>query len=47
MIVEHIAERHAAAAGRALYDHAMASRERVHRTGDPDTAAPRKRKSAR
>jgi len=47
MIVEHIAARHAAAAGRALYEHAMASRERVHRTGDTDAAAPRTRKSAR
>jgi phosphonate utilization transcriptional regulator len=30
MIVEHIAQRQAAAAGRALHDHATASRERVH-----------------
>jgi len=30
MIVDHIAQRQAAAAGRALYEHAMASRERVH-----------------
>ena len=36
MIVEHIAERQAAAAGRALHEHAMASRERVH-----DSAAER------
>jgi phosphonate utilization transcriptional regulator len=30
-IVEHIAARQPAAAGRALYEHAMASRDRVHR----------------
>lgn len=32
MIVDHIAARQAAAAGRALHEHAMASRERVHHT---------------
>jgi phosphonate utilization transcriptional regulator len=44
-IVDHIAARQAAAAGRALHDHAMSSRERVHHT----TAAPaqRTRKAAR
>jgi len=44
-IVNHIAARQPAAAGRALYQHVMASRERVHHTG----AAPlsRARKSAR
>jgi phosphonate utilization transcriptional regulator len=31
-IVDRIASRNAAAAGRALYDHAMGSRERMHRT---------------
>jgi phosphonate utilization transcriptional regulator len=39
-IVEHIASRHAAAAGRALHEHAMASRERVHHTSDAE--APRR-----
>lgn len=44
-IVEHIAARRAAAAGRALHEHASASRERVHHTN----AMPpqRTRKSAR
>lgn len=44
-IVDHIAARQAAAAGRALYQHVMASRERVHHT----SAAPlsHARKSAR
>ncbi|HSC24116.1 MAG TPA: phosphonate utilization associated transcriptional regulator [Casimicrobiaceae bacterium] len=41
-IVESIAARQAAAAGRALHEHAMASRERVHHTD-----ARRTRKSAR
>jgi phosphonate utilization transcriptional regulator len=41
MIVDHIGQRQAAAAGRALHDHAMASRERVH-----DSAA-RPRKASR
>jgi len=45
MIVDHIAARRAAAAGRALHEHAMASRERVHHT---TTHTPRRtRKSAR
>jgi len=45
-IVEHIAGRRAAAAGRALYEHAMASRERVHHTRE-GAAPPRTRKTAR
>lgn len=44
MIVDHIAARRAAAAGRALHDHAMASRERVHRTASRSAGT---RKSAR
>jgi phosphonate utilization transcriptional regulator len=44
MIVDHIAARQAAAAGRALHDHAMASRERVHGTEGP---APRQRRVVR
>jgi len=45
LIVDHIAARRAAAAGRALSEHAMASRERVHHT---TTMTPRPtRKSAR
>jgi phosphonate utilization transcriptional regulator len=45
VIVEHIAAKQAAAAGRALHEHAMSSRERVHHT----KAAPAQptRKSAR
>jgi phosphonate utilization transcriptional regulator len=46
-IVDHIAARQAAAAGRALYDHAMASRDRVHQTGGNAAGAPRSRKAAR
>jgi phosphonate utilization transcriptional regulator len=45
MIVDHIAARQAAAAGRALHDHAMASRARVHDT--QAAPAPRLRKRAR
>jgi phosphonate utilization transcriptional regulator len=37
-IVEHIASRKAAAAGRALFDHVMASRERMHQTAAQTTA---------
>ncbi len=44
-IVEHIAARQAAAAGRALYEHAMASRDRVHRSRVDTSAAPRSRKA--
>ena len=44
-IVDHIASRQAAAAGRALHEHAMSSRDRVHHTGS--TALQRTRKSAR
>ena len=43
-IVDHIAARQAAAAGRALHEHAMASRERVHHTSTP---VQRPRKTAR
>jgi DNA-binding GntR family transcriptional regulator len=39
-IVERIAARQTAAAGRALYDHVMASRERMHRAALPAAAAP-------
>ena len=46
-IVGHIAARQAAAAGRALYEHAMASRERVHRTRAGPVAAPLAKKAAR
>ena len=46
-IVDHIAARQPAAAGRALYEHAMASRERVHRTRGVAAAPPRARKAAR
>lgn len=45
MIVDHIAAKQAAAAGRALHEHAMASRERVHHTSA--TPGQRTRKSAR
>ena len=47
-IVEKIAGGHALAAGRALYDHVMGSRERMHRARDGQ-AAPSKpvRSSAR
>jgi phosphonate utilization transcriptional regulator len=44
-IVDHIASRQAAAAGRALHEHAMSSRDRVRHTGS--TALQRTRKSAR
>jgi phosphonate utilization transcriptional regulator len=43
-IVDHIAARQSAAAGRALHEHAMASRERVHTSVAP---AARSRKAAR
>ena len=43
MIVEHIAQRQPAAAGRALHDHAMASRERVHDSAE----RPRARRSVK
>jgi phosphonate utilization transcriptional regulator len=46
-IVDHIATRQAAAAGRALYEHAMASRERVHDTRDSTIRPSRARKTAR
>ena len=47
-IVEHIAARQPAAAGRALYDHAMASRERVHRNrGDRGIAAAARKRATR
>ena len=46
-IVEHIAARQAAAAGRALYEHAMSSRARVHRNAGDSDAAPRTRKASR
>jgi DNA-binding GntR family transcriptional regulator len=42
MIVDHIAQRQAAAAGRALYEHAMASRERVHERVERSPARARK-----
>jgi len=40
-IVEKIASGQAAAAGRALYDHVMGSRERMHRAHDGNATAPR------
>ena len=40
-IVEKISSGQAAAAGRALYDHAMGSRERMHRTQDVPAQPPR------
>ena len=44
-IVDHIAARQPAAAGRALYEHAMASRDRVHKSrADPQTP-PRARRA--
>jgi phosphonate utilization transcriptional regulator len=47
-IVEHIAARQPAAAGRALYEHAMASRDRVHRNrGDRGTATATRKRVAR
>jgi phosphonate utilization transcriptional regulator len=47
-IVEHIASRQAAAAGRALYEHAMASRDRVHRNpGDRGAAAGARKRAVR
>jgi len=46
-IVEHIAARQAAAAGRALYEHAMSSRARVHRSAGDGEVAPRTRKASR
>jgi phosphonate utilization transcriptional regulator len=44
-IVDHIASGHAAAAGRALHEHAAASRERVRHT--TETPLPKARKSIR
>jgi phosphonate utilization transcriptional regulator len=44
-IVDHIASGHAAAAGRALHDHAAASRERVHHA--TEVPVPKGRKSVR
>ena len=44
-IVDHIASGHAAAAGRALHEHAAASRERVRHT--TETPLPKSRKSMR
>lgn len=46
-IVAHIAAGRAAAAGRALYDHAMASCERVHRARGVAPAPQRARKTQR
>jgi phosphonate utilization transcriptional regulator len=46
-IVEHIAARQAAAAGRALYEHAMSSRARAHKSVDDGEAVPRARKASR
>src|SRR6478672_1081575 len=46
-IVGHIAARQAAAAGRALYEHAMASRDRVHRSRGIPPPLPRPRKASR
>ena len=46
-IIGHIAGRQAAAAGRALYEHAMASRDRVHRTRGVAPPLQRSRKPAR
>ncbi len=44
-IVERIAAHASAAAGRALYDHVMASRERMHRADGGGVAAARSRKT--
>jgi len=46
-IVGHIAARQPAAAGRALYEHAMASRDRVHRARGVAPPLQRSRKPAR
>ena len=46
-IVEHIAARQAAAAGRALFEHAMASRDRVHRSSGEAAPEHRPRKARR
>lgn len=46
-IVDHIAAHQVAAAGRALYDHAMASRERVHQAREGTATAQRVRKIVR
>ena len=46
-IAEHIAARRPAAAGRALFEHAMASRDRVHRRREEPPLARRPRKVAR
>lgn len=46
-IVQHIAARQPAAAGRALYEHAMSSRARVHRNTGDGEATPRPRKASR
>jgi len=45
-IVDKIAAGHAVAAGRALYDHVMASRERMHRIKTSGAAAGARKKSA-
>jgi phosphonate utilization transcriptional regulator len=42
-IVDKIASRSAAAAGKALYEHAMGSRERMHRSRAPGAASARRR----
>jgi phosphonate utilization transcriptional regulator len=46
-IVEKIASGQAVAAGRALYDHVMGSRERMHRVHDAHAAAPKPARVAR
>ena len=46
-IVEKIASGQAAAAGRALYDHVMGSRERMHRVHDAHAAAPKPTRTTR
>ena len=46
-IVDKIAAGQPAAAGRALYDHVMASRERMHRTQSRRRRRPQPRRSSR
>jgi phosphonate utilization transcriptional regulator len=46
-IVEKIAGGQVAAAGRALYDHVMGSRERMHRVHDAQVAAPKAARATR
>ena len=46
-IVEYIGARQASAAGRALFEHAMASRDRVHRVRGAGANSSRARKTAR